>query len=1073
MGFRRFLAAAACLVWLVTVATTQAQTTTGAISGVVKGSDGSVVPGATVTATNTATNAAVSTTSGDAGQYVLRGLPVGPYTLGVELTGFQTFKRTDIVIRVNEELRLDPTLTVGAVNETITISGMAASVDTSSSTLKTVVDQQRIEGLPLNGRNPTALLGTLSSITTDPTSLTSGATYPGVVPVSSNGARGNTTNYILDGGSNNDHYSNAPNPMPNPDALQEFSVQTNNFSAEYGRNVGAVVNAVTRSGTNAFHGLGFGYVRDHSLNATNFFTPGVDDGLKRKQYGGTFGGPVKHNRTFFFSSYQGTNQTSTPRTNTALVPTAAQRAGDFSALAKQLKNPVTGENFAGNRIPSSMLSPIALKILNDWLPLPNPGAGDNANLLRYAVPVDADDHQWLARVDHRLSDAHQVYGRVWVSRASVPAYLQDGNALTSSFGRTWQNTIVSVNDNYTISPSMLNNVVFTFNRTNNDNFQIYPPDYSSLGITNVYNDKTPQWFFNVNGYFGINTGDTNTFFRDEFQIVDTVRWTTSRHELAAGVDYSYGKGDIVNNFRANGRYTFNSSAPFTGDALADFLIGKFQQFEQGIGEYKNTRMHFFSTFVQDTFRVNSKLTLNAGVRWDPFIPYIDVNDRIGVYRPGEQSTVYLNAPRGAVYPGDAGVPRAGYDASWLNLGPRLGFAYDPFGDGKTSVRGGYGIFYDKPNTISTNSPANQGPFGTVVRFNGDFVNSLANTYAGRTNPFPADPFNVPSDVTFIRPHTMFSYDDHMRNGRLQSWHLTLEREVLPTYLVRVAYAGSEGDHMAIGRELNPAIYATGATTATTDARRVLFPDFASITSIEATGRSSYHSLQVTLDKRLSQRFSVLASYTLSKALDDSSENKQTGASATNPFDVDFDWGPTNADRRHRFVASWLYSLPGLPDSLSNRALDAVFRDWSLSGIVALQSGPPINITSGVDNARTGTGGQRADQVGDPELPSGRTRDEEVKQWFNTSAFVANALGTFGNVGRNSLRGPGYANVDLGLAKRFPVTSQVKVEFRFEAFNVLNRVNLNVPNGDRSSANFGRILSAQDPRILQFALRASF
>jgi hypothetical protein len=1072
MVFRRIAAAIACsgLLLVTTQQSLHAQTTTGGIVGVVKDADGAAVPGATAKAVNTATNAEFTTVSGDTGQYVLRGLPVGPYTLTVELSGFQTFKRTDIVIRVNEDVRIDPALVIGAITETVIISGAAASVDTSSATLKAVVDQQRIESLPLNGRNPTALLQTLSSVQVDPTSLTSGATYPGVVPVSSNGARGNTTNYILDGGSNNDHYSNAPNPMPNPDALQEFSVQTNNFSAEYGRNVGAIVNAVTRSGTNQFHGLGFAYLRDHSLNATNFFTPGVDDGLKRKQYGGTFGGAIKQNRTFFFSSYQGTNEESTPRTTTALVPTAAQRAGDFSALTRQLRNPVTGQPFPNNQIPANMLSPVALKILNEWLPLPNPTGSDSANLLRYAVPVNADDHQFLTRVDHRFSDNHQVYGRAWISRASVPAYLEQGNALTSSFGRTWKNTIFSVNDNYTINSRMLNNLVFTFNRTDNANFQIYPPDYRSLGITNVYNDAaTPQWFFNVSGYFGINTGDTNTFNRDEFQIVDTIRMTTAKHEIAMGIDYSYGQGDIVNNFRANGRYTFNGSAPFTGDALADFMLGKFQSFEQGIGEYKNTRMHFFSAFVNDTYRLNPNLTLSLGVRWDPFIPYSDVNDRLAGFRPGQQSTVYVNAPTGAVFPGDANFPKNGYDATLGNLGPRIGFAYDPFGDGKSSIRAGYGIFYDKPNTIATNSPANQGPFGTVVRIDGNNNNGIVDPFVGTTNPFPADPFDVPSNVAFVLPHTMFVYSPDMTNGRLQSWHVTAEREILPTYLVRIAYAGSKGDNLVMGREINAAVYAAGATTATTNQRRPLFPNFGTITQIEPTGRSEYHSMQVTLDKRISDGFSVYAGYTFSKTFDNSSENKQTGATVTNPADIEFDWGPSNSDRRHRFVASWLYELP----RFQQRALDAVIGDWALTGIVTLQSGAPFNVTSGADNARTGTGGQRADQIGDPDLGSDRTRDEIVRQYFNTSAFVTNALGTFGNTGRNSLVGPGYANVDIGLHKNFPITSAVRLQFRAEAFNVFNRVNFENPNSDRSSANFGRILTAKLPRILQFALRASF
>jgi hypothetical protein len=1072
MAFWRFITAA-CLAVLVSAASqTSAQTTTGAIVGIVRDADGGIVPGATVTATNSATDVQFTAVTSETGQYVLRGLPVGSYMVTIDLTGFQTVTTPDVVVRVNEEVRLDATLQVGDVTESVTVSGLARTVDTTTSTLRTVVDQQRIEGLPLNGRNPTQLMLVVPGMQPDPqTSLTSGATYPGVQPVSSAGARGNTTNYVLDGGSNNDHYSNAPNPMPNPDALQEFSVQTNNFSAEYGRQMGAIVNAVTRSGTNDFRGLAFGYVRDHSLNATNFFTPGEDDGLKRQQIGGTFGGPIKQSRTFFFGSYQRTSEDSQPQTDTVLVPTAAQRAGDFSALAQPLMDPRTGAPFSNNRIPVDRLNPVALQIVNDWMPLPNPGPGDSPNLLRYTQPESFDDDQWLGRVDHRFNDAHRIYGRVWVSRASVPAYLQEGNVFTSAFGRTWQNTVVSVNDSFMLSDRMLNNLVVTFNRTNNNNFQVYPPDYAAIGISNVYNDATPQWYFNVDGYFNANTGDTNTFLRDEFQIIDTVRLTTARHELALGVDYAYGKGDVVNNFRGNGRYTFNSSAPFTGDALADFMLGKFQRFEQGVGEYKGTRMHSLAAFIQDTFRVSSKLTLNLGLRWEPFLPYTDANNRIAGFRPGQQSSVYVNAPEGALYPGDAGFPDGGYEADWLQLGPRVGVAYDPFGDGKSSIRAGYGIFYDRPNTITTNSQATQAPFGTLLRFDGTVEDDMRDPYGSRTNPFPIDPYApVPSDVEFVLPMTMFSYHQDMRNGRLQSWHLTLEREILPSSLVRVAYAGSRGDRLAIGRELNPAVYTPGATTSTTDERRPLYPSFGGITSIDPRGESEFHSLQVTLDKRFSRGFTLLATYSLSKSLDHSSANKQNGQSVTNPADVDFDWGPANFDRRHRLVTSWLWELPG---SYQHPILQGALGDWSMSGILTLQSGLPFTVGSGVDNARTGTGGQRADQVGDPSLPSGRSRDEEIRAWFNTEAFVENALGTFGTAGRNALRGPGFTSLDIGLHKTFSVTDLVKLQFRAEAFNVLNRVNLDLPEGNLGSGNFGRILSAGDPRILQFALRVWF
>jgi hypothetical protein len=1058
----------ACVSLSVVAADAGAQTTTGGITGVVRDNNGGVLPGVTVKAIHTATNAEHTAVTNDVGLYVLRGLPVGRYTVQAELTGFQSARHTDLVVRINEDVRLDVTMQVGAIAETVTVSGAATSVDTVSATLRTVVDQQRIENLPLNGRNPTQLMTLVAGVLPDRSDLTSGATYPGVRPVSSNGARGNTTNYVLDGGSNNDHYSNAPNPMPNPDALQEFSVQTNSFSAEYGRNVGAIVNAVTRSGTNAFHGLAFGYLRDAKFNATNFFTPGIDDGLKRRQYGGTLGGPIRRNRAFFFGSYQGTEDQRRPTSRQGLVPNAAMRAGDFSSITRQLRNPFTGEPFPNNQIPASLFSPAAVMILNEWLPLPNPLPGDNPLTLRFQQPQSNDDHQYLTRLDYTFSDAHRAYGRVWVSRASTPPFLASGNILTSAFGRTWQNTVLSFNDTYVLTPTLLNNLVVTFNRTNNRNFQIYPPDYSTLGI-NVHNDRTPQWFFNVSGYFGINSGDTNTFLRDEFQIMDTVRWTRGRHEVATGFDYSFGQGDIVNNFRANGRFTFSSAAPFTGDALADFLLGKFSSFEQAVGEYKNTRMHFLATFIQDTFRVNPRLTLNLGLRWDPFVPYSDVNNRLACYRPGQMSQVYVNAPAGALFPGDPGCPAGGYDASWMDFGPRVGFAYDPLGDGKSSIRGGYGMFYDRPNTISTNSAANQGPFGTLVSFPGDATNNVMNPYAGRVNPFPQDPFDVPPTAPFFLPHTMFSYDENLRNGRLQSWNVTAEREILPTYLVRVAYAGSAGDRLAILNQLNPAIYEPGATTATTNQRRQLFPLFNSITSVEATGRSRYHSLQLTLDKRFAGSLSVLSNYTLSRAMDHSSENKQTGATQTNPFDLEFDWGPANSDRRHRWVTSVLWAIPGTFDTA---ALDAVLSGWSLTGILSMQTGVGLSVTSGVDNARTGTGGQRADLVGDPNLSSDRSTQEKIAAWFNTAAYAPNALGTFGTAGRNALRGPGYKNVDLGLHKTFEA-GPTKLQVRVESFNAFNWVNLGNPNTSQNSANFGRILNADDPRIMQFAMRVSF
>ena len=1049
---------------------------TGVITGVVKDEAGAVVAGARIIAVNPGTSASFQAVASDTGSYILRALPAGSYTVTAEKEGFKKSLQNGVVVRVNEEVRLDVTLAVGAVSEVQTIVSQATTVDTISSTLKNVIDQRRINELPLNGRNPTSLMLLVAGVQSDQTtSLTSGATYPGVAPVSSNGARGNTTNYVLDGGSNNDHYSNAPNPTPNPDALQEYSVQTNNFSAEYGRNLGAVVNAVTKSGTNQFHGSAFEYLRHHAVNASNFFTPGRSDGLKRNQFGATFGGPIwlpkklfgpasynGRDRSFFFFSYQGTRLRQAPADSTAIVPTEAQRQGKFSS---PLKNPFdNGRPFTNNQIPVGLFNPIAKKIIDERIPLPTEASG----LLRFSVPIKLNDDQYLARVDHKISDNNHIYGRFWVSQASQPPFLDPKNYLAQSFGRVWRNTVVSVNDTHTFSPRFINNTVFTFNRTNNNNFQIYPPSLTSLGA-NYYNDNFPQYHLTVSGFFQINTGDTNTFLRNEYQIADTARWSVGRHELSFGGDYSYGQGDIVNNFRANAQFGWASSAPFTGNALADFFLGKFATFVQGIGEYKNTRFHYPGLFVQDNLRVNQKLTLNVGLRWDPFSPYTDVNGHLGGFRPGKQSRVYVNAPLGMLYPGDEGFPDGGYDTTWLNFGPRFGFAYDLFGNGKTSLRGGYGIFYDRPNTISTNSAADQGPFGTLLSFTGDSVNSFSDPYAGRNNPFPLSS-NPKSDAPFPLPHTAFSYDPDFRNAYLQAWNLSVEREIFPSALLRVAYAGSKGTRLAILRELNAAVYAPGATTSTTNQRRPLAPTYANITNVEATGNSIYHSMQATFDKRFSRGISVLTSYTWSRSIDDSSDNKQTGVSRTNPYDQRFDRGPSNFDHTHSFSASWLWELPV---RFHQRAVNTLIGGWNLTGILSIQSGIPFTVSSGVDNARTGAGGQRPDQLKDWHLPDDRSRGEKVLQWFDTSAFALNALGTYGAVGRNSLRGPGSTTLNLGLHKDFPIRESFKFQFRFEAFNALNNVNLGLPNSNRSNGAFGRITTAGDPRILQFALRVGF
>jgi hypothetical protein len=863
--------------------------------------------------------------------------------------------------------------------------------------------------------------------------------------------------------------------MPNPDALQEFSVQTNNFSAEFGRQAGGVVNAITKSGTNEFHGSAFEYVRNQALNATNYFAPLVNgkkqqDGLKRNQFGGTLGGPVLipkiyngRDKTFFFFSYQGTRLRQAPIQSQIIVPTAEMRTGNLSSITKQLKNPSTGANYTGNIIPAADISPISRAIL-EHIPLPTSG-----NRTFAAAPNNFDEDQLLARVDQQFTDKNRLTGRWFRSFGETPAYLDPGNYLAQNTGRTWLNTSVSLTDTHTFSATLINQVLFSFNRTDGLNEPIYPPKtFSDLGV-NVFTDDKPQWYVAVNGYWGtLNTGDTNRFLRDEYQWTDTVRWTLGGHQLSFGGEYGRGADDVTNNFRANGRFTFNGgSAPFTGDSFADFLVGKFSDFQQGAGEYRNTRFHRVSLFAQDSWKVRRTFTLNLGVRWEPFFPYTDLNGRIAAWHPGQQSQRYVNAPSGVVFVGDPGVPEGGFPTTWSNIAPRVGFAWDVFGTGRTSIRAGYGIFFDSPNTISWNNQADQAPFGTVLSLSGNATNNFANPYAGTINPFPS-PLNPAKDAYFPQFSSQFLYTNDMKNPYVQSWNFTLEHEIGGGFVFTGSYVGSKGTGLVSIRELNPAIYAPGVTTATTNQRRLLAPGLGSTSIVEPVGNSTFHAMQLTVNRRFANGFSILANYQFGKSIDDASANKGTGVNRTNPYDQRFDKGRSDFDRTHVFNLSGLWELP---IHFQNRALDAVIGGWNLNAIVSLMSGYPFTVTSGVDNARTGTGGQRANLIGDPYFSGGRSRTETITAWLNPAAFTPNALGTFGTLGRNTFEGPGYANVDVGVAKNFRITEHWTTTLRAEAFNVLNRVNLTPPNSSiNSGANFMRITSAYDPRILQLALR---
>jgi hypothetical protein len=1071
-----------------------AQETTGTITGLVSDTSGAVVTNAEISVVNVGTNATYKTTTNSAGNFILRTLPVGEYKLTASVPGFKRYEATNVLTQVNEITRIDIEMTVGAVSESVEVTAPVVNVNTEDASLRTVVDQRRVEDLPLNGRDPVQLMRLVAGVSLyNGSGLTSGTTYPGVVSVSVNGNRGNSTNYILDGGQNNDHYSNAPNPMPNPDALQEFSVQTNNFSAEFGRHSGGIVNAVTKSGTNGLHGAAFWYVRNNALNAANFFAPPKpgspgqkqDDGLKRNQAGVTVGGPVLvpklyngKDKTFFFFSFQGTRLKQRPTTTAINVLTPQERQGDFSAFATALRDPLGGL-FPNNQIPASRFFPGSKYLIDNNIPAPA-----NGRSITTTNVADYDDNQYLAKIDHQFGTKLRLSGHAFWSRAHSPGNLTPTNYYEETDIRDWSNTSYVGNAHWIIAPNILNQTTIGYNKTDGPATHVFPAkNWNDLGVP-ITLDQYNQFYIQFQSINSINTGDTNNFIRDEAQVGNTTRWTKGRHNLTFGGEYHHARGDIVNNFRAQGRFYFTRTAGYTGYDVADFLIGRWGEFIQGAGEFKNTRFQIVNLFFNDSFKVNQRLTLDLGVRWEPFLPNTDLYGKVVSWGGlNAHSTRFVNAPPGILYAGDPGVPAGGYGTTWTNFGPRIGLAWNVTGDGKTALRAGYGIFYDRINTLQTNSAADEAPFGTVVDIFGGPTDSMANPYANVAggNPFPKIGFaaigtevlNPGKNATFVLPMAAFVYGPNLRNPYISSWNLTLERQLGGSWLARASYAGSKGTALASGRDFNSPFPDAAASTSTTNQRRPYFAQgLGQVVMMEPAGTSLYNSLQLTAEKRFSRGFTILANYTFAKTIDNNvgSANKGNGTNVTDPYNQHYDRGPADYDLKHVFNFSGVWTLPVKP---SNRVADFFIGGWNMTSIVAWRSGFPFTVVSGQDNARTGQGSQRADLTGVSPYLSNDGHGAIAAQYLNRAAFAVNALGTYGVLGRNTYRGPGSFNLDYGLHKDFPVRERMKFQFRFETFNLFNNVNLSNPTATVTSGNFMKITGASDPRILQFALRLEF
>ncbi len=867
---------------------------TGQINGVVSDNSGGVLPGVTVKAVETATGLARDTVTGVDGRYTFTSLRPTTYDITAELTGFKTSQRTGVVLQANQNITVNVSLELGALAETITVSGEAAIVDVTSSTLSEVVDSKRIVELPLNGRDAAKLATLVSGMVLTAIDQESAKTIPGALRLSTNGTESRQVSFRLDGTSHTDPYFQQNQPFPFPDALQEFSIQTSNYSAAQGNSAGAVVNAVTRSGTNEFHGGAFGFFRDNTFNSRNFFSPTVDF-LKRKQYGGFGGGPIQRNKTFFFAGWQRTDLQNVGTAQSATVPTVDQRNGIFTTA---IRDPLTGLPFANNTIPVSRFDPASVNVLK-YLPVV---AGDG----RTQIPrrIGQDDNQIVVKVDQMVGQKNQVSGRYFFDNFTNDPTYTEGNLLsyrnpTLGASTRMQNGVGSWTR--TITPTLLNEVRVAYNRAFS---RRYPPSgvpsMRDLGVRlPIYPTLPSISQIEANGFFNIGDNLEASFFRDGWEFNDRFTMVKGRHNIQFGGELQRYTTEIVNEFRRAGHFTFNGSV--TGHAIADFLLGQINTFDQGTGEYKDYLVNYGSLFAQDDFKVSSNVTLNLGVRYENSPPWHEKVGRIMMfsledYANNVRSQVFPQAPRGETFRGDPGFPEDGTDPSAHNVGARAGFAWDITGDGKTSLRGGGGTFYDQHrDSESGNGAVNAPPWSlrlAVTRPAGPF----SDPYLGRTD------FNLITDATigtqqavFPRPVLIETLDREYHTPRTYNYNLTFEREVMPLITARAAYVGSRNRNGRFGVQLNPAIATIpGATTGNTDARRQFAADGIGQVNLQVQDRkSNYNWMQLSLSKRYSHGFQIGGNYTLSKVEGDFANGTNNGELIPYflPQDRALAWGP--------------------------------------------------------------------------------------------------------------------------------------------------------------------------------------
>ena len=1070
---RRFtyLKVAAALAAVLLIAPpSQAQIPTGTILGGVKDTTGAGVPGATVTATNKGTQYARSVTTDGTGQYALRLLPVGGYTLVVSMPGFKNYSQTGITLEVGRNARVDPVIEVGALTEVVSVVADAPLVETTTAALSRTVGQNEVMNLPLVNRDLYTLLNLTGGVSSNSTGNSLGGPEQNTTINGSGNAQMGTVNFQLDGGNNTAGLRGTGNPAPNPEAVQEFRVLTNGYAAEYGRYAAGVVDVVTKSGTNQYHGAAFEFFRNEKLNSKRWAPPGTTatkDPLDRNQFGGAFGGPIKKDQTFFFVSYSGLRQEETYYRNSAVVPTALERAGDFSLSALKPRDPVTGQPFPGGLIPIARFDVTAKNIQDKYVPLSN--LPNNFYEVRRPDPISTNEG--TLKLDHRISAGQTLALSYFYQKGTDTQPLTlTGNIPWVDRDFKWSQHNLNLAHTWTLSPTRINQFRASYMRQFGGRVNSPTTSLADLGskFTPQGDPTLPR--LTVTGYF---TGQTSIAGPDAgsdyWGIKDAISISRGKHSYKFGADLSYEKivhDTLLDNY---GVFAFNGTK--TGNAYADFLLGLPSTMTQDAPVRKTDNGAYISLFAQDDFRIHPRVTLNLGVRYDLQFPFTDPQDRKLAYVPGRKSTVTPSAPEGLLFPGDNGISRGIVKTDYNNIAPRLGIAWDVKGDGRLAVRAGFGMFYGSITGNEWNTTADNQPF--TVRQTFPTVFTLSDPYRnlpGGVGPFP---FNYsPTSPRFTAPSQVFGPSLDFVWPFTYQMNVSVQKEIGRNYSISASYVGAFERHLAAPVDNNYPVLTSTATTANVNGRRPYQPGVIGAANVLSSIFSGdYNGIQLSAERR-GARLSGKAYYSFGRAYEDVDFQGGGLPTVQNATQLAAERGRTSADRRHSFVFSGVWKIDYLKDSKS--ALSKLAQDWTLSAIITLQTGTPLTITAGSDRNFDGLTNDRANLVGDPALGHGRPEGELIEGWFNTTAFALPATGTNGTAGRNIVDGPGYRNVDLGLFRDISLKGSSVIQLRAEATNVFNIVNLSNPGTNIAApATFGKIRSAGNLRRIQLGARLSF